>query len=114
MPEKPEIAGRGHRRIRYENGRASLRTVASGPSFEASLLDISLGGCRLAVAEPLFLEAAQMVEVKLDLNSCSLRALGTVRFTGDDGRTVGVAFHRLKEPALSDLEEFIEYFSTFR
>jgi c-di-GMP-binding flagellar brake protein YcgR len=83
---------------RFErNAEISIRHEKSGPVLPGSLVDLSTGGCSLRLDQPETFTGADVIEVRLDANLQSFRMLGWVRHIGDQGRLLGVEFHRLGE-----------------
>jgi c-di-GMP-binding flagellar brake protein YcgR len=83
------------RNERFEpNTEVSIRHELSGPVLPGSLIDLSAGGCKLRLEEPEQFAGAEVIEVRLEANAQSFRMLGWIRHIGDQGRLLGVEFHR--------------------
>jgi hypothetical protein len=111
MKSVAEEGGRRHLRITYDAASVTVRYVKSGPPIPATLLDIGVSGCLLAVAEPLPVSASDVIEARIDLNSLVLRVLGFVRHVHQATNAVGIEFHCLSDEDQRDLEAFIHYFA---
>lgn len=107
--ESAEFAGRRHARVRYSSGLVRVRATSASPVVLASLVDISLGGCRIAMTDKQLFQPSQLVELRLDLTSLHFRTFGDVRFVSMDGKSIGLEFHPLKDGVRSELEDFVAY-----
>ena len=110
MAEGSEFGGRRHVRVGYSDGTVTVRCNRSGPFLPGSLIDISISGCLILMAEDLSITPSQVIELRFDLNSIAFRVLGFVRHNRKP-RQIGVEFHHLSERDKTDLEGFIDYFA---
>ncbi len=102
-----EIRRRRHKRY-GQNGHVTLRRVITGPNLEGDLFDISLGGCLIWLETPVRFQPHDLIEVKLQSGSLILRVMGSVRYTSEAGRILGIEFQRLPIQETVALEAFIQ------
>jgi c-di-GMP-binding flagellar brake protein YcgR len=93
-------------------GSVTLRRKITGPPLIGTAYDLSLGGCLLWTGDQTAIHAADMIEVTLSCRSLSFRSLGHVSYTSEEGRLLGIEFHRLNSQASSDLAAFIADLAT--
>jgi hypothetical protein len=97
------------RHKRYgKRGTISLRWIVSGPVVSGSTFDLSAKGALIWLDQPTFFDPAEVVEVRVQLDSLSFRALGFVRHTSEEGHLLGVEFHRLNPRDSEELDAFIK------
>jgi len=98
---------RKHKRY-GQRGTIALRWIVSGPLISGETFDLSAKGALIWLNKPIFFDPAEVVEVRLQLDALSFRALGFVRHTSEEGHLLGVEFHRLNEQDTAELAEFIK------
>ena len=102
-----EVRRRRHKRY-GQNGHVTMRRVITGPNLEGDLFDISLGGCLIWLDIPVRFQASDFVEVKLQAGPLTLRVMGSVRYTSEAGRILGIEFQRLPINETVALGEFVQ------
>jgi hypothetical protein len=107
MEENLPLRRRRHKRY-GQRGTISLRWIVSGPRVSGSTFDLSAKGALIWLNKPVFFDPAEVVEVRLQLDALSFRALGFVRHTSEEGHLLGVEFHRLNPQDAAELDEFIK------
>jgi hypothetical protein len=106
MDENGDPRRRRHPRF-GKRGTATLRRAVSEPACTGSLFDLSLGGCLIWLDAPLPFNPADLLEIKLETESLSLRLMGSMRYTEEDGRLLGMEFQPLLTRECADLEAFL-------
>jgi c-di-GMP-binding flagellar brake protein YcgR len=111
MKDNPEFGERRHVRVGYGGGSVTLRCHRSEPFVPGTLLDLSIGGCGIAMEAPLGLTTEQVVELRITLNGMAFRVLAFVRRIHPKTHEIGLEFHQLSETDRAELEEFLLFFA---
>ena len=90
----PELGRRRHPRY-GQSGSVQLRRMVTGPVFSGTLFEIAAGGCLVWMDDEMEADPADVVELRLSCGTEHFRVLGTIRYTEENGRLLGVAFERL-------------------
>ncbi len=106
MDQRMEECRRKHKRF-GQSGAVTMRRIASGPHLTGALFEISTGGCLIWTDWLTPFEPAELIEVRLQVGPLGLRVMGDIRHVSEEGRLLGVEFHRLAEKQLLDLQHFI-------
>jgi c-di-GMP-binding flagellar brake protein YcgR len=106
MDEQGEPRYRQHRRF-GKRGTAALRRALAAPPQIGSLFDLSLGGCLIWLETATVFLLGDLIEVKLQIDDLALRLMATVRYTGEEGRVVGLEFEAMSLQKGQQLTQFV-------
>ena len=97
----PAIDRRAYPRLSAEEP-ATLLLLQDGSTHRARLVEISRGGCRIALDKPISVTAKARVEVAFTLNGNTLRLTAVTEWDRHDG-TVGLRFGEMSERRRDEL-----------
>ena len=87
-----------------------VRFSKAQPFMAGALIDISISGCLVRIAEPVTASPEDIVELRISLLTLAFRALGVVRHANAVSHSIGIEFHHIAEQDKADLATFIDYF----
>jgi len=86
---------RAHHRLQCK-GIAEMNILPEGPKIAGTLINLSLGGCRIESSKEFQSEPYASVEVQLTVDDSRLRLAGVIRFVEDNVK-VGVQFAEVSQ-----------------
>jgi len=96
------------RNPRFEcSGPANIQVVADEPPCPARIVNVSAGGCLIALQKPQNLAQDTMVELTFSVNDQTFRVWGKVRAVRSDTK-IGFEFPLLSERVRKRIEDLIE------
>lgn len=92
---------------RFEcTGVASVQMTPLGPHCAARILDLSAGGCRIALEKPHRLAKGMKIDLTFNVNHLPFRVWGLVKAIRAD-RTIGLEFPPMSDRVRERLGELI-------
>jgi c-di-GMP-binding flagellar brake protein YcgR len=104
--ETAELRRRRHKRYGH-NGTITLCRIPTGPVVLGDLFDLSAGGCLVWTETAVRFNPSDIIEVKLQAGYLVFRVMGSVRYTSEAGRLLGVEFQHLGLKESVALDHFI-------
>jgi hypothetical protein len=103
---KPDENRRG-KRYRY-SAEATLRQLESGLTLPGVLLDLSNRGCLVRLFDSADIEIGTFLDLSVNSNAVSFRALGEVRHCSLEPCLIGISFMTLNRRGPADVRDLID------
>jgi hypothetical protein len=87
--------------------KASVMVIETGATAVCTVLDISMGGCRLQAPGEFRVRTRRRVEVAFQLCGLPMRFCGVIQWTNFEG-ALGIQFVDLSPRKIAALEEVVE------